>query len=118
MSIGAQAMPRLMERYMRSSMFMQQHSARDTAEQRSDALHAADPAQELQQRGPAEPGGARHTVERSPYTTLSMKSGVALPALVSAGVLFAGWRFAAAILARRTARKESGVVLGEGRVRD
>jgi short-subunit dehydrogenase len=118
MSMGAQAMPRLMDRYLRSSMFIQQRSASDTAAQRSDALHAADPAQELQQRGTAQPGGGRHTVERSPYTTLSMKSGVALPALVSAGVLFAGWRFAAAILARRTAGKESGVVLGEGRVRD
>jgi len=117
MSMGAHAMPRLMDRYMRATMFTQQRSAKDTAAQRVDALHAADPGQELKQRG----RGVRHVVERSPYTTLSMKAGVAVPALVSAGVsagvLFAGWRLAAAILARRTARQEVGVVLGEGGVR-
>jgi short-subunit dehydrogenase len=96
-SLGAQAMPRLMDRYMRTSMFTQQQGRRDSAAGRHDALHAADPAQELKQRG----NGVPRVVERSPYTALSMKKGVAVPALVSAGVLFAGWRLGASILSRR-----------------
>ncbi|WP_332877622.1 SDR family oxidoreductase [Massilia sp. S19_KUP03_FR1] len=115
-SMSAQAMPRLMDRYMRNSMFTQQRSAKDTAAQRNDALHAVDPDQELKQRGTWQQRDGRHVVERSPYTTLSMKAGLAVPALVSAGVLFAGWRLAASILARRTARKEVDVVLGESSV--
>ena len=116
-SLGAQAMPRLMDRYMRKSMFTQQRGPRDSSADRRDALHAADPGQELKQRG----NGLRHVVERSPYTALSMRAGVAVPALVSvaavATTLLAGRRLRAAILARRTARQEVGVVLGEGRVR-
>ena len=99
-SLGAQAMPRLMDRYMRTSMFTQQRGAKDNPADRRDALHAADPAQELKQRG----NGVRRVVERSPYTALSMNKGVAVPALLSAGVLFAGWRLASTVLARRSAR--------------
>lgn len=87
-SLGAQAMPRLMDRYMRRSMFTQQKGTRDTAPGRRNALHAADPRHELKQRG----NGVRHTVERSPYTTLSMKSGLAVPALLSATVLAVAWK--------------------------
>ena len=94
MSLGAQAMPRLMDRYMKRSLFTQQRGPRDTARGRHDALHAADPNQELKQRG----NGVRHVVERSPYTALSMRQGVAVPALVTAALLTA-WG-----LARRTGR--------------
>jgi short-subunit dehydrogenase len=99
-SLGAQAMPRLMDRYMRTSMFTGQRSPKDSAANRRDALHAADPAQELKQRG----NSVRRVVERSPYTALSMNKNMAVPALVSAGVLLAGWRLTASILARRSAR--------------
>jgi short-subunit dehydrogenase len=94
-SMGAQAMPRLMDRYMRTSMFKQQRGARDSVGDRRDALHAVDPRQELKQRG----NGVRHVVERSPYTTLSMKSGVAVPALLSATALAVAWK-----LVRRAGR--------------
>ena len=112
-SMGAQAMPRLMDRYMRNNMFKLQRGPKDSAPGRRDALHAADPHQAMKQRG----NSAHHVVERSPYTALSMRSGVAVPALVSVGVLLAAWRLTTSVLARRTAREEVGVVVGEGRVR-
>jgi short-subunit dehydrogenase len=94
-SLGAWTMPRMLDRYMRRTMFRQQRSEVDSTPGRRDALYAPDPSQELRQRK----GMRRHVAEHSPYTAAALRSNRLLTAVLGGGALFAAWG-----LTRRLAR--------------
>ncbi|MFL6673050.1 MAG: SDR family oxidoreductase [Massilia sp.] len=94
-SLGGWTMPRMIDRYMRGTMFRQQRSEADSMPGRRDALHAPDPSSELRQRL----GMSRHVAERSPYTAVTMRNTPLAAALLGGGALFAAWG-----LTRRLAR--------------
>jgi hypothetical protein len=54
-----------------------------------DALHAFDPAQELQQRQ----GMSHKVVERCPYTAVSLRSKPVMAALLGGSALYAMWSY-------------------------
>jgi short-subunit dehydrogenase len=90
MSIGAAAMPRMLDRYMRVSMFRQQQADVDRAPGRPDALYAPDQWHELRERS----GSAGKVAERSPYTMVSLRVKPLAAALLGGGALFAAWGLA------------------------
>lgn len=89
-SVGNLAMPGVLDRYMRATMFKQQQAAIPAAPNRRDALHAPNPHQELRQRQ----GLSSHVMESSPYTALSLRKGKVMGVLFGAGALFAAWSLA------------------------
>jgi short-subunit dehydrogenase len=94
-SVGAQNLPRAMDRFMNALMFRQQKSRYESTPGRQDALHAPVQGQELRQRG----GVSDHVVERSPYTAVSLRTSPLTAALLGGGALVAAWG-----LTRRFAR--------------
>jgi short-subunit dehydrogenase len=84
------ALPSLLDRYLRATMFKGQQAAIPSAASRRDALHAPNPQAELRQRQ----GLSAHVVETSPYTTLALHKGKATGVLLGAGALFAAWSLA------------------------
>jgi short-subunit dehydrogenase len=94
-SVGGWTMPRVLDYYMRGTMFRQQKSDVDSAPGRRDALYAPDPSQELRQRK----GMRRHVAEHSPYTAATLRPNRLLTAVLGGGALFAAWG-----LTRRLAR--------------
>ena len=95
LSVGGLTVPRLIDRYMRASMFQQQQADRDTMPGRRDALHAPDTSHEMRERS----GEFGKVAERAPYTALSLHSAPLAATLLGGGALFAAWS-----LARRGAR--------------
>lgn len=89
-SAGGYHAPGLLDSYMSRSMFRQQKSGVPTDPNRSDALYASDPAQELRQRQ----GIDKPVAEHCPYTAVTMRSNPWMAALVGGGALFAAWRLA------------------------
>lgn len=87
MSVSGFAMPRLIDRYMRASMFEQQQADADSIPGRGDALHAPDPAHELRQRQ----GISASVADRSPYTALALRARPLTAVLLGSGALFAAW---------------------------
>jgi short-subunit dehydrogenase len=90
MSVGGFAMPRVIDRYMRASMFRQQQSSADSMPGRRDALHAPDQSDELRQRQ----GMSGRVLDRSPYTALTMRTKPLAAVLLGSGALFAAWGLA------------------------
>jgi short-subunit dehydrogenase len=93
--MGEFAMPRALDRFMKSLAFKQQQSDVPSAPGRRDALHAPDDSHELRERQ----GMAARVRERSPYTALTLRSTPLKAALLGGGALFAAWG-----LSRRLAR--------------
>jgi short-subunit dehydrogenase len=87
MSVSGLAMPRLIDRYMRASMFEQQQADADSIPGRGDALHTPDPAHELRQRQ----GMSASVADRSPYTALALRARPLTAVLLGSGALFAAW---------------------------
>ena len=97
-SAGHAHMPRLLDRYVRATMFSQQKSKFDKMPGRPDALHAPDPSNALRERqGMTE----RSVKETSAYTTLSLNAKPLWTALLGGGALFAAWKLARPQMARR-----------------
>lgn len=94
-SVGGFHLPRLLDRYMRSTMFRQQKSGAPSPAGRRDALYAPDPGSELRQRL----GTAPKVAGRSPYTAVALRYRPFATALLGGGALFAAWT-----LSRRLAR--------------
>jgi hypothetical protein len=91
-------MPRLLDRYVRATMFSQQKSKLDKPAGRPDALHAPDPTHALRERqGMLD----RSVKETSAYTTLSLNSKPLLTALLGGGALLAAWKLAQPQVGRR-----------------
>ena len=95
-SAGNFALPRLLDKYMRATMFKLQTSDTPSAPSRRDALHAPDPQHELRERQ----GISAHVVETCPYTALSLRKGKVVGVLLGAGALFAAWKLAGRPAAR------------------
>jgi short-subunit dehydrogenase len=93
--MGEFAMPRALDRFMKSLAFKQQQSDVPSSPGRRDALHAPDDSHELRERQ----GMAARVRERSPYTALTLRSTPLKAALLGGGALFAAWG-----LSRRLAR--------------
>ena len=87
---GGYASPKLLDAYMKRTMFKQQKSGVPTEPNRGDALHAPDPSQELRQRQ----GMLEKVHENCPYTEVTMRGRPWMAALVGGGALFAAWRLA------------------------
>lgn len=87
MSVSGFAMPRLIDRYMRASMFRQQQASEDSIPGRGDALHTPDQSHELRQRQAM----SARVVERSPYTAVALRSKPLAAVLLGSGALFAAW---------------------------
>ena len=97
-SSGHAHMPRLLNRYIRATMFSQQKSKADKLPGRPDALHAPDPSNALRERQ----GMTEHKVkESSAYTNLSLNSRPLMTALLGGGALFAAWKLAQPKMAQR-----------------
>nr|WP_315397054.1 SDR family oxidoreductase [uncultured Duganella sp.] len=90
-AVGSFHMPRLFDRYMKSTLFKQQQSERPTLPDRRDTLHAPDGA-ELRERF-----GAHYSRvhDRSPYTALALRSGPLTAALLCGAAAFAAWKLLA-----------------------
>jgi len=84
------AMPALLERYLRATMFKQQQSKAASASDRQDALYAPHPRQELRQRQDQ----SKSVVENCAYTAASLRSNKVVPLLVGGAALFAAWKLA------------------------
>ncbi|SFU67333.1 SDR family oxidoreductase [Pseudoduganella namucuonensis] len=84
-------LPRLLDKYMEALMFKLQRSELPSATNRRDALHQADPSQELRERL-----GSEHAVHEScAYTRFSLRSHKPLTlALLGGGALLAAWQLA------------------------
>jgi hypothetical protein len=95
LSVGGLTVPRLIDRYMRASMFRQQQADADSAPGRRDALHAPDSTHELRERN----GDLGKVAERAPYTAVSLRSAPLAATLLGGGALLAAWS-----LVRRGAR--------------
>ena len=94
-------MPRLLDRYLRATMFAQQHSERPAGPERSDALHAPrelDSDITLRQRAPVQPN---HVHERSPYTSMALRIGPVGSAMLLGGALLAAYK----LVGRRAVRR-------------
>lgn len=90
-SSGYAHMQRLLNRYIRATMFSQQKSKADKLPGRPDALHAPNPSNALRERqGMTE----RKVKESSTYTNLSLNSRPLMAALLGGGALFAAWKLA------------------------
>ena len=89
-SVGHFAMPSMVDRMMRATMFKQQQTDIPSAPNRRDALHAPNPQHELRERQ----GISGHVVETCPYTALSLRKGKVVGVLLGAGALFAAWKLA------------------------
>lgn len=90
-AVGSFHLPRLVDRYMKATMFKQQQSDRPALPDRRDTLYAPD-SHPLQQRL-----GARYSRvhERSPYTAMALRSGPLTTALLFGGAAFAAWKLLA-----------------------
>ncbi len=88
-SVGGFHMPALMDKYMSSVLYKQQKSATPTRQERSDALHAFDPAQALRERQ----GMAKDVKESCPYTAVSLRSKPMMAALLGGSALYAVWNW-------------------------
>jgi hypothetical protein len=88
-SVGGFHMPALMDRYMSKAMFKQQKSEQPARENRPDALHAFDSAQELRERQ----GLSDKVVERCPYTAVTLRSKPVMAALLGGSALYAMWNW-------------------------
>jgi short-subunit dehydrogenase len=95
-SAGNFAAPRLLDKYMRATMFKLQTSDVPSQPSRRDALHAPNPQHELRERQGISP----HVIETCPYTTLSLRKGKVMGVLLGAGALFAAWKLAGRPAAR------------------
>jgi short-subunit dehydrogenase len=95
-SAGNFALPAMLDRYLRATMFKQQRTSMPSAPNRRDALHAPDPQNELRERQGLSP----HVVETCPYTALSLRKGKVMGVLLGAGALFAAWKLAGRPAAR------------------
>ena len=84
------AMPALLERYLRATMFKQQQSKAASASDRQDALYAPHPRQELRQRQDQ----SKSVVENCAYTAASLRSNKVVPLLVGGAALFGAWKLA------------------------
>jgi short-subunit dehydrogenase len=96
LSAGSFAMPAVLDRYMRATMFRQQQSGTSSAPNRGDALHGPNPQHELRERQ----GISAHVIETCPYTALSLRKGKVMGALLGAGALYAAWKLAGRPAAR------------------
>jgi len=96
LSTGNFAMPAMLDRYMRATMFKQQQSPTPSAPNRRDALHEPNPQHELRERQ----GLSEHVIETCPYTALSLRKGKVMGVLLGAGALFAAWKLAGRPAAR------------------
>jgi short-subunit dehydrogenase len=87
MSLGAQIMPRTLDRVMRATVFRQQQSEKPSPPNRRDALHDPVPEQELRQRGNISPNPA----ETNLYTQLQFHPGATRTVLLGGALLAAAW---------------------------
>jgi short-subunit dehydrogenase len=94
MSVSGFHLPRLLDRYMRATMFRRQKSKVPSLPGRQDALHAPDPSQALRERH----GMSARVAEHTPYTALALRARPLMGLLLGGGALFAAWR-----LSRRAA---------------
>jgi len=97
-SAGHAHMPRLLDRYVRATMFSQQKSKYDKPPGRPDALHAPDPTHTLRERQGMRERGVK---ERSVYTSCSLHGKPLLTALLGGGALLAAWKFSRPPVAQR-----------------
>ena len=88
-SVGGFHLPALMDKYMASAMFKQQKSDAPARRERANALHAFDPAQELQQRQ----GMSDKVKENCAYTAVSLRSKPVMAALLGGSALYAMWNW-------------------------
>ncbi|WP_322403267.1 SDR family oxidoreductase [Massilia luteola] len=96
LSAGNFALPTVLDRYMRATMFKQQQSDATSAPNRGDALHGPNPQHALRERQ----GISAHVIETCPYTALSLRKGKVMGALLGAGALYAAWKLAGRPAAR------------------
>ncbi|WP_036165677.1 SDR family oxidoreductase [Massilia sp. 9096] len=88
-SMGAQLMPRVLDKLMNATVFRQQQSDKPSSPNRRDALHDPVPEQELRQRGNLSPNPA----ETNLYTSLQFHSGATKTVLLGGALLAAAWAF-------------------------
>jgi short-subunit dehydrogenase len=87
MALGDTHTPRLLDRFMEATMFKHQQLDHPAPADRRDTLHASD-SQELQERLGVQYSRVH---ERSPYTSLAMRSGPLTTALLCGGAALAAW---------------------------
>jgi len=90
LSASNAAMPGLLERYLRATMFKQQQSKSSSSPTRRDALYEPNPRHELRQRQDQ----SKPVVESCAYTAASLRSSKLLPLLVGGAALFGAWKLA------------------------
>jgi short-subunit dehydrogenase len=88
MSLGSQHMPRLLDRYMTTTMFRQQQAAELAPPDRADNLYQPD-GYALQQRLGYQEGKVR---ERSPYTAAALRTRPIALSLLLGGAAYAAWK--------------------------
>ncbi|MDN4052238.1 SDR family oxidoreductase [Massilia sp. YIM B02763] len=84
------AMPGVMERFLRATMFAQQKSKQASPPNRRDALYEPDPRSELRQRQDA----SKPVIESCAYTSAALRTPKLLPLLVGGAALFGAWKLA------------------------
>ncbi|WP_296951854.1 SDR family oxidoreductase [uncultured Massilia sp.] len=90
LSAASFAVPGLLERYLRATMFKQQKARSASAPNRQDALYAPDPRLELRQRQ----DNGKAVAEQCAYTAASLRTDKVLPLLVGGAALFGAWKLA------------------------
>jgi len=88
-SMGAQLVPRVLDKVMNATVFRQQQSDKPSSPNRRDALHDPVPEQELRQRGNLSPNPAENNL----YTSLQFHSGATKTVLLGGALLAAAWAF-------------------------
>jgi short-subunit dehydrogenase len=84
------ALPGLLERYLRATMFSQQKSKTASSSTRRDALYESDPRAELRQRQDQ----SKSVIETCAYTATALRAPKALPLLLGGAALFGAWKLA------------------------
>ncbi|KQQ40123.1 short-chain dehydrogenase [Duganella sp. Leaf126] len=97
MSLGNFHLPRLFDRLAEATMFRLQQSDRPALPDRRDALHASG-GNALQQRSGLQ---QQPVCERSPYTSLSLRAGPLMTALLWGGAAYAAYAACTAVAGTR-----------------
>lgn len=94
-STGARLLPRVFDKFLQATMFVNQKLDVDTDPSRRDALHKPDYTRELRERQ----GSPHHVIEHSEYTAAALRSKYINAALLGSGALLAAY-----VLTRRKTR--------------
>ncbi|HEU4776912.1 MAG TPA: hypothetical protein VFS95_08805 [Telluria sp.] len=84
---------------MVAKLFRQQTSTQPTLRGRRDALYEADPGHCLLEQ----PGNSPQVATSAPYTTVTLRGGPVLLALLGGGAAWAAWRLAGRARGKRSA---------------